>query len=348
VQEITPIKWADGKLLILDQTKLPNEEIVLTLTCYEQVIESIKSLSVRGAPAIGVAAGYGMALAAESITAEDQEFLQNLEQAAQELIQARPTAVNLSWAVNRMMGIARSAKETSEISKLILFEAIKIHENDEKINKAMGAVGKEVLANRTSVLTHCNTGALATSGYGTAFGVIRAGIEDGMDFAIYNTETRPFYQGSRLTAWEFQKLGVQSTLVVDSAAGSLMYQGKIDCVLTGADRIASNGDTANKIGTYSLAVLAKENGIPFYIVAPTSTIDMELSSGDEINIEYRDQKEITHFQETQISPLGVQALNPSFDVTPSKYISGIITENQICYPPYVDSIKQAVGGKIQQ
>ena len=337
MQEIIPINWEDEALHILDQTKLPLREEVLKLTHYQDVIEAIRSLRVRGAPAIGVAAGYGMALAAKNI-GNDPDFMNKFKHAAAQMIAARPTAVNLSWAVKQMLEISRMIVDTDKIPDAILEEAIQIHQKDEAINRQMGAIGKEVLSDVSSVLTHCNTGALATSAYGTAFGVIRAGIESGLEFSVFNTETRPFYQGSRLTSWEFQKLGVESTLVVDSAAGSLMNQGKIGCVVTGADRIASNGDSANKIGTYSLAVLAKENNIPFYIVAPTSTIDMTLKSGSEIEIEYRNQEEITHHAGDRISPDGVKALNPSFDVTPARYITGIITEKAICRPVYEESI----------
>lgn len=339
MQEIIPISWKNDALFILDQTKLPGKEEVLRLTHYSEVIEAIQTLRVRGAPAIGVAAGYGMALAAINI-GDVLDFNARFKEVAVQMINARPTAVNLSWAVNQMLELCETTNNTSAVSSVILNEAIKIHQRDEEINKQMGSIGKEVLADVTSVLTHCNTGALATSGYGTAFGVIRAGIESGFDLQVFNTETRPFYQGSRLTSWEFKQLGIDSTLVVDSAAGSLMHQGKIGCVVTGADRVAANGDSANKIGTYSLAVLAKENGIPFYIVAPTSTIDMNLKSGSEIDIEYRDQTEITHHLDTPIAPDGIQALNPSFDVTPARYISGIITEKAICRPPYGDSIAE--------
>ena len=337
MEEIIPISWENETLHILDQTKLPANEVVLKLTNYEEVIEAIQSLRVRGAPAIGVAAGYGMALAAKNIAGKP-DFMNLFEQAAEKMIAARPTAVNLSWAVKQMVELCKKIDDLSTAAEVILEEAMNIHHRDEAINKQMGDIGKEVLTDVSSVLTHCNTGALATSGYGTAFGVIRAGIESGMEFSVFNTETRPFYQGSRLTSWEFKKLGVDSTLVVDSAAGSLMSQGKIGCVVTGADRIAANGDSANKIGTYSLAVLAKENGLPFYIVAPTSTIDMSLDSGLEIEIEYRDEQEITHHSGKIIAPEGITALNPSFDVTPARYITGIITEKAICRPPYTDSI----------
>ncbi len=337
MQEIIPISWENDALHILDQTKLPEVEEVIELTHYEEVIEAIQSLRVRGAPAIGVAAGYGMAIAAKNIDPLS-DFMAEFKNIASKMIAARPTAVNLSWAVNQMIELCNTIEDTNQAPEIILKEAIAIHQRDEAINRQMGNIGKEVLVDVPSVLTHCNTGALATSGYGTAFGVIRAGIESGLAFSVFNTETRPFYQGSRLTSWEFKKLGVDSTLVVDSAAGSLMNQGKIGCVITGADRIAANGDSANKIGTYSLAVLAKENEIPFYIAAPTSTIDMSLESGSQIDIEYRDQAEITHHSGTRIAPEGVSALNPSFDVTPAKYISGIITEKAICRPPYDQSI----------
>jgi methylthioribose-1-phosphate isomerase len=241
-----------------------------------------------------------------------------------------------------MLNIADSEAEPKAIKSRLLAEAQLIQEEDEAINRRMGDLGKELMPDGGAVLTHCNTGALATSAFGTALGVIRAGWESGRRFQVFNTETRPFLQGARLTSWEFQQLGIPATLLVDSAAGMLMRQGGVSCVITGADRIAANGDTANKIGTYSLAVLAKENGIPFYVAAPTSTVDLSLLSGDEINIEERPQEEVTHFQGSPTAPVGVPALNPSFDVTPSQYIAAIVTEEAVCRPPYLESLRLAV------
>jgi methylthioribose-1-phosphate isomerase len=269
-------------------------------------------------------------------------FLQRLAEAGTDIKAARPTAVNLMWAVDRMLDIANAEADTTRVKDRLLEEAISIEKQDEEINRRMGSHGIELMPDGGSVLTHCNAGALATAAFGTAVGVIRAGWEDGKRFKVFNTETRPFLQGARLTAWEFKKLGIPSTLVVDSAAGMLMRRGDIGCVITGADRIAANGDTANKIGTYTLAVLAKENGIPFYVAAPTSTVDMSLSNGDEIEIEERDSSEVTEFRGIQVAPEGVVALNPGFDVTPARYVTAIITEAGVARPPYLESLKLAV------
>jgi methylthioribose-1-phosphate isomerase len=282
-------------------------------------------------------------MAAEEILAsQNDDFIKTLDEACKAIALARPTAVNLEWAVQRMFSMAISKAGSPNLTEELFLEAEAIHEDDEQTNRRMGALGQELLADRKSVLTHCNAGALATAAFGTAVGVIRESWERGNRFKVFNTETRPFLQGARLTAWEFQEMGIPSTLIVDSAAGMLMNTGQIDCVITGADRIAANGDTANKIGTYSLAVLAKENGIPFYIVAPTSTIDMDLFSGDAINIEERPQQEVTHFRGEPTAPEGTVAANPAFDVTPNNYISAIVTENCICRPPFVTSLKSSV------
>ena len=343
MNEIRPIEWANGTLRLLDQTRLPTEEVIVEAYGYLEVVDAIKTMRVRGAPAIGVTAAYAVAMAARELDISDKDtFLRRLEEAGAEIKAARPTAVNLMWAVDRMLALARSEPDTARIKDRLVEEAVSMEKEDEAVNRKMGSHGKELMPDGGSVLTHCNAGALATAGYGTAVGVIRAGWEDGKRFKVFNTETRPFLQGARLTAWEFKKLGIPSTLVVDSAAGMLMHRGEIGCVITGADRIAANGDTANKIGTYTLAVLAKENGIPFYVAAPTSTVDMNLPNGDEIEIEERSPSEVTEFRGVPIAPEGVEALNPGFDVTPNRYVSAIITEAGIARPPFIESLDLAI------
>ena len=343
MNEIRPIEWANGTLRLLDQTRLPSEEVIVEAHGYLEAVNAIKTMQVRGAPAIGVTAAYAVAMAARDLDATDKTtFMQRLEEAGITIKAARPTAVNLMWAVDRMVGIANLEADTSSIKERLLTEAIAMEKEDEVINRQMGDHGKDLIPEGGSVLTHCNAGALATAAFGTAVGVIRANWENGKHFSVFNTETRPFLQGARLTAWEFQKLGIPSTLVVDSAAGMLMRRGEIGCVITGADRIAANGDTANKIGTYTLAVLAKENGIPFYVAAPISTVDMSLSNGDQIEIEERSSNEVTEFRGVQIAPEGVEAYNPGFDVTPAKFVSAIITEAGIARPPFNESLNLAV------
>ena len=343
MKEIRPIQWSQDRLWLLDQTKLPLEQVVVEVVTWQGAATAIRDMQVRGAPAIGVTAGYAVALAARSDSSPDGEGLMaNLALAAAEIAAARPTAVNLQWAVKRMLQVAESEREPEAIRARLLAEAKRIQEEDETINRKMGELGKELIPDGGGVLTHCNTGALATSAFGTALGVIRAGWESGRRFQVFNTETRPFLQGARLTSWEFQQLGIPSTLLVDSAAGMLMRRGGISCVITGADRIAANGDTANKIGTYSLAVLANENDIPFYVAAPTSSVDLELQTGDEIQIEERPQEEVTHFRGVATAPPGVPALNPSFDVTPGRYITAIVTEEAVCWPPYLESLRESL------
>ena len=342
--EIRPIQWVADKLELLDQTKLPQEQVYVVVDRYQEAVEAIQNMRVRGAPAIGVTAAYAMAIAARQIDSADHAyFLTKLNEAATEITSARPTAVNLHWAVRRMLRVAEAEDDVANVPVRLLAEAQRVQDEDEEINRRMGDFGKDLLPDGGSVLTHCNTGALATSGFGTALGVIRASWEEGKRFQIYNTETRPFLQGARLTAWEFQQLGIPATLIVDSAAGMLMERGRIGCVITGADRIAANGDTANKIGTYSLAVLARENGIPFYVAAPTSTIDMSLITGEEIQIEERPAEEVTQIQGVPTTPSGVSVINPAFDVTPHGYISAIITEAGVSRPPYHESLSLAMG-----
>ena len=345
MSEIRPIRWEEGRLLLLDQTRLPAEETTLVVERYEDAVSSIREMRVRGAPAIGVTAAYAMFMAARDIAPGNRdEFLGSLEEAATQIRAARPTAVNLAWAVDRMMTVATETNDAADVASRLLAEAQEIHREDEEINRRMGQFGKELMPDGGSVLTHCNTGALATSAFGTALGVIRAGWEDGKRFEVYNTETRPWLQGARLTSWEFQQLGIPATLLADSAAGILMRQGKIGCVITGADRIAANGDTANKVGTYTLAVLARENGIPFYVAAPISTIDPALPDGDGIEIEQRAEEEVTRFGGVMTAPEGVRAVNPAFDITPHRYIDAIVTEMGVASPPFTESLMLAIKG----
>ena len=340
--EIRPIQWDDGALKLLDQTRLPLEQTTIEIRDYRAATDAIRDMQVRGAPAIGVTAAYAVAMAASEVQAADKaDFMARLKEAGAQIEAARPTAVNLHWAVQRMLQVAESVPDTNQMPDTLLAEAKRIQEEDEAINRRMGDLGKDLIPEGGSVLTHCNAGALATAAFGTAVGVIRASWEAGRRFQVFNTETRPFLQGARLTAWEVQQLGIPSTLIVDSAAGMLMREGRIGCVITGADRIAANGDTANKIGTYTLAVLAKENGIPFYVAAPISTVDLSLASGDEIQIEERGSVEVTHFQGQPTAPVGVNALNPAFDVTPQRYIEAIVTENGVCRSPYLESLELA-------
>ena len=310
-------------LTLVDQTRLPRQTAYITCRTAEDVAQAIRSMQVRGAPAIGVAAAYGLAIAAHRG--------QELQQAATLLRATRPTAVNLQWAIDRVLERGHSAAE-------VLATADRMAEEDVSTNKRIGLYGLELVPQNANVLTHCNAGALATVDYGTALGVVRAAHDSGRGIHVYVDETRPFLQGARLTAWELQHLGVPMTLITDSMAGHFMQRGKVDLVVVGADRIAANGDVANKIGTYSVAVLAHAHGIPFYVAAPTSTIDLSLRSGDEIPIEERSPDEVTYIQEIAISPEGVEAAHPAFDVTPARYVTAIITERGVLRPPYCESL----------
>ena len=326
-----PIEWLpEGKVRFLDQTRLPREEVWKETAEYSVIAEAIRRLEVRGAPLIGVAAAYGLALAALSIDERDAaRFRLRLEEAAVELLSTRPTAVNFSWAIARSLKNIESLSQIDEIRRALVHEGRRIHEEDVTANQRMGQHGASILPRDARVMTHCNAGALATGGYGTALGVIRAARAQGELRHVYTTETRPLLQGARLTAWELASEGIPFTLIVDGAAGSYMRRGLVDAVVVGADRIAANGDVANKIGTYQHAVLAHENSIPFYVVAPISTIDLSLSSGAEIPIEERSPDEVTSLRGQVIAPEGVSAGNPAFDVTPSTYITAIITENGV-------------------
>lgn len=334
------IEWLDGRLRILDQSKLPGEQIFADLDNYQDVILAIKEMRVRGAPAIGVAAAYGIALGALGITTENKnEFLAQLNQVMQTFAASRPTAVNLLQAINRMKKAARGNVVT-EIKNSLVNEAKRIHQEEVTATRQLSQLGAGLIRDGFTLLTHCNAGHLATAGYGTALGVIKAAKDQGKKVSVFATETRPLLQGARLTTWELRQEGIPVTLITDSMAGYFMQQRKIDCVIVGADRIAANGDVANKIGTYTLAVLAKESEIPFYVAAPTTTIDLSLSSGGKIPIEERSPEEITHIQGVPIAPEGVRAANPAFDVTPHSYITAIITEKGIISEPYTEGLNR--------
>ncbi len=327
---IRPILWDDKGLLLLDQRLLPWREKYLRFKTWQEVREAIRAMVVRGAPAIGITAAIGMVLAAEKIKAKSpRDFLAKLRRAGQGLKRARPTAVNLAWAVERMLQRAEREPEVEALRE----EALKIWEEDIAANRRMGRLGAELLP-EGAILTHCNAGALATGGYGTALGVIRAAFEAGKKIQVFADETRPWLQGARLTAWEMKKVGIPVTVIPDGASGSLMARGEIVACVVGADRIAANGDVANKIGTYNVAVLAKENEIPFYVAAPRSTIDLATKEGKDIPIEWRDEKEVHFCGNKRITPKGVAAANPAFDVTPARYVSAIITEVKVVFSPY--------------
>lgn len=339
---VNTIQWKENKLILIDCTKLPVKEEYIECSKYSTLCKAIKQLAVRGAPAIGVSAAYGVVLAA--IEAEkcknDEEYNNFIKKAIKDLSETRPTAVNLFWALNKMENKFNSIKgmDRDYIENELLEEANSIYEYDIKCNKDMGRYGNAIVPDKANILTHCNAGALATAGYGTALGVIRAAYSSGKQIHVYADETRPLLQGARLTCWELMKDNIPTTLLCDNMAGYAMQLGKIDLVITGADRITSNGDTANKIGTYSVAVLAKENGIPFYVAAPISTIDINLKNGSEIKIEERDQNEVKELSGIRTAPVKAAAFNPAFDITPNKYITGIITEKGILKPPFEKSI----------
>jgi methylthioribose-1-phosphate isomerase len=335
-----PVAWLGDKVRILDQTRLPREEVYLELDDYRSVASAIMELKIRGAPAIGVAGAYAVALGALKIDAVNrEELLQKLQVVINTLAATRPTARNLFFALERLKKAGETAKSPTQIKKALVEEALKIHQEETDATRRLSRYGAEIINDGWTVLTHCNTGPLATSGSGTALGIIIMAFHQGKHIEVIATETRPLLQGARLTTWELKKAGLPVTLITDSMAGHFMKLGKVDCVITGADRIAANGDTANKIGTYTMAVLAKENKIPFYIAAPTSTIDSSLKTGDAIPIEERSPEEVTHFQYSRITPEGVTAANPAFDVTPHGYITAIITEKGIITKPFADGLK---------
>jgi methylthioribose-1-phosphate isomerase len=331
------IEWKGDHVRLLDQRELPQEIRYLECRNASALAKAIRTMAIRGAPAIGVAAAMGIALAAKKIRSNHPEFFRKeVGRVCHQMSQARPTAVNLFWAIERMKGLLHQCRseEVEDLKSKLEREALRIYEEDLEVNKEIGKNGKGFIQDGMGVLTHCNAGALATAGYGTALGVIRAAWAEGKRFHVYVDETRPQLQGARLTAWELKQEKIPCTVITDSMAGSLMAKGKIHLVLVGADRIARNGDTANKIGTYSLAVLASWHRIPFYVAAPTSTVDLRLSTGKEIPIEERAREEVAHVGHKRIVPKGIQVFNPAFDVTPSRLIDAIITEKGIIRKPF--------------
>src|SRR6202163_692657 len=336
----------DDAVVMVDQRKLPAQEIYVRCRTAAEVARAIKTMVIRGAPAIGVAAAFGIALGMRKSTATGtQKFAADFYKACELMAGTRPTAVNLFWAIDRMKRVFAAAAEAGasveQIQDRLDHEAQAIHDEDVAACRAMGAFGAEVVPADAKILTHCNAGALATAGYGTALGVFRGAVEKGKHVVVFADETRPFFQGARLTAWELVRDGIQTTVITDGMAGALMRQGQVDLVVVGADRIAANGDTANKIGTYGVAVLAREHKIPFYVAAPLSTIDLDTPDGDQIPIEERNAREVTHIGPVQLAPEGALVWNPAFDVTPHRFIAGIITERGICRAPYADSLKHA-------
>ena len=338
------VDWKNGHVVMGDQRKLPTQEIYVELRTAREVARAIEKMVIRGAPAIGVAAAMGLALGvskskAKGTAALATEFYKLCDMMAE----TRPTAVNLFWAIDRMKRVfsesARSGQSPAEIREILLAEARHVHDEDIASCRAMGEHGAAVLPDEGRVLTHCNAGALATGGYGTALGVIRAAVECGKRIAVYADETRPFLQGARLTAWELLRDGIDTPIITDGMAGPLMRRGSVDAVVVGADRIAANGDVANKIGTYSVAVLAREHDVPFYVAAPTSTVDLATADGNGIPIEERDRREVTHVGSSRVAPEDAGVWNPAFDITPHQFVSAIITEHGICRSPYSDSLK---------
>jgi methylthioribose-1-phosphate isomerase len=337
---VETIEWTDAGVVMIDQTRLPRDEVYVTCKTHIEVADAIRTMVIRGAPAIGVAAAMGVALGVARTPAErlDAEF----PKICDTLAATRPTAVNLFWAIDRMKRLYSSLRGRShtEISERLIAEARQIRLEDIAINEAIGRCGAPLVPDGKTVLTHCNAGALATAGYGTALGVIRAAVAAGKRIDVYADETRPFLQGARLTVWELQRDGIPATLITDNMAGHFLKSGRIGCVVVGADRIAANGDVANKIGTYSLAVLARENGVPFYVAAPVSTLDLTLASGDAIPIEQRPAAEVTHVFGVAVAPEGVAVENPAFDVTPHRYVSAIVTERGVARAPFESSLRR--------
>ncbi len=334
---VETIQWTPAGVVMIDQTRLPREQVFVTCKTYEEVASAIKDMIIRGAPAIGVAAAMGVALGVKQGAP--------LDLVCSTLAATRPTAVNLFWAIDRMKRLYKelfSILPPKTLVDRMVAEAILIREEDIAICRAIGANGASLVPDHKTVLTHCNAGALATAGYGTALGVIRAAVESGKTIDVFADETRPFLQGARLTAWELQQDGIATTLITDNMAGHFLHSGRIGCVVVGADRIAGNGDVANKIGTYSVAVLAKENNVPFYVAAPISTLDLTLHSGDQIPIEERAAAEVTHLFGVHVAPEGIAVKNPAFDVTPNRYVTAIITEKGVARAPYEESLQALV------
>jgi methylthioribose-1-phosphate isomerase len=352
---VNTIEWTGRGVVMIDQRRLPAEETYVTCRDYGEVAEAIRSMVIRGAPAIGVAAAMGVALGVEKAAAggpgggdADGKLDAEMEGICVALAATRPTAVNLFWAIERMKKRYRELRAAGAglaiIRKALVDEALEIQREDIEINKAIGRHGAGLLPQGAGVMTHCNAGALATAGYGTALGVIRAAVESGNTLVVYANETRPFLQGARLTVWELQQDKIPVTLLTDNMAGYTLASGRIGAVVVGADRIAGNGDVANKIGTYSVAVLAKENSVPFYVAAPISTLDLTLASGKQIPIEERSPDEVTHVQGMPVAPAGTQVMNPAFDVTPARYVTAIITERGVARAPYEESLARLAAG----
>ena len=333
--EIVPLEWTGESLRFLDQTKLPQEQAVTVARSYTEVVQAIQGMQVRGAPAVGISSGYALVLAAKAVNTPDmRRMFAYLSDVAKEVAKARPTAATIQWVVRRMLKAANPSRSVQELRKRLETEAVAIHREDVAANRRIGELGANLIPQNSTVLTHGNTGALATAGYGTALGIIRTAWEKGNKIRVLATETRPLLQGARLTTWELVQLGIPTDLIVDSAAGTMLSHGQVGCVIVGADHIAANGDTVNKVGTYPLAVLAHENDIPFYVAASTSTLDLSLASGEDIPLEERDPEEVVRWGNSNTTPKGITVRNPVFDVTPHRYISSIITERGIIRPPY--------------
>ena len=340
---IRTIEWTDEGVVMIDQRRLPTHEMYPVFKSHEEVAKAIEDMVIRGAPAIGVAAAMGIALGMRNSKAESfGEFERDFHLVCERLSVTRPTAVNLFWAVERMRWAFNHARREGSsidaIRKLLIDEGLAIHREDIEANQRMGVFGAELIPDNATVLTHCNAGSLATAGFGTALGVIYAAVEAGKRVKVYADETRPFLQGARLTAWELAKENIPVTIITDSMAGHFLKSGEVDCVIVGADRIAGNGDVANKIGTYMVAIAAHENNIPFYVAAPLSTVDLKLNSGDQIPIELRADAEVTHFRGEPVTPEGVKVANPAFDVTPHRYVTAIITDAGVAREPYDTSL----------
>jgi methylthioribose-1-phosphate isomerase len=342
---VETIEWTAGGVVMIDQTRLPLHEEYVTCRNYEEVATAIRNMIIRGAPAIGVAAAMGVAIGVQDASEADLDA--QVDVICETLSKTRPTAVNLFWAIDRMKRVYATlrGKPLGVIRDRLIQEAQLVREEDIAINRAIGSHGAALVPDHKTVLTHCNAGALATAGYGTALGVIRAARESGKQIDVFADETRPFLQGARLTVWELQQDGIPTTLITDNMAGHFMKSGRIGCVVVGADRIAGNGDVANKIGTYSVAVLAKENGVPFFVAAPVSTLDLTLASGDQIPIEQRAAAEVTHVFGHAVAPEGTAVENPAFDVTPARYVTAIVTENGVARAPYEESLKKMLLGE---
>ena len=344
------IEWTGDTVVMIDQRKLPAAEVYVTCRTAQEVARAIKTMVIRGAPAIGVAAAMGLALGmTRSKASGTKQFATEFQRLCDLMAATRPTAVNLFWAIDRMKAAfadeAQRGASVSEIADRLVREARAIHDEDVQSCRAMGAHGATLVPETARILTHCNAGALATAGYGTALGVIRAAAEAGKRVAVLADETRPFLQGARLTAWELVRDGIDTTVITDNMAGSLMRLGNVDLIVVGADRIAANGDVANKVGTYSVAVLAREHGIPFYVAAPISTIDLQTPDGSRIPIEERPDREVTHVGAARLTPPGARVRNPAFDVTPARFVTAIITERGIARPPYDTALAALVAGE---